>query len=108
MIKVALDQAGAMEPRLTSHCRGRWVQGPKPTKLNNGLILLPGFAYIGSAGHPNNNNNNNNNNQAFYSQASWGRLEIKSHEQKKRYKTRAKKGKTKGDQKTKSKMEKRQ
>jgi hypothetical protein len=26
---------------------------------------------------------NNNNNQAFYSQASWGRLEMKSHEQKK-------------------------
>jgi hypothetical protein len=37
---------------------------------------------------------NNNNNQAFYSQASWGRLEMKPHE-KKRYKTRAKKkGKT--------------
>jgi hypothetical protein len=27
--------------------------------------------------------NNNNNNQAFYSQASWGRLEMKPHEQKK-------------------------
>jgi hypothetical protein len=26
---------------------------------------------------------NNNNNQAFYSQASWGMLEIKSHEPKK-------------------------
>jgi hypothetical protein len=26
---------------------------------------------------------NNNNNQAFYSQASWGRLEMKPHEQKK-------------------------
>jgi hypothetical protein len=39
-----------------------------------------------------NNNNNNNNHQAFYSQASWGRLEMKPHEQKKnRYKTRAKK-----------------
>jgi hypothetical protein len=34
---------------------------------------------------------NNNNNQAFYSQASWGRLEIKSHEPKNRDKTRAKK-----------------
>jgi hypothetical protein len=43
----------------------------------------------------------NNNNQAFYSQASWGRLEMK-HEQKKKYKTRAKKkGKTKDDKKTK-------
>jgi hypothetical protein len=48
---------------------------------------------------------NNNNNQAFYSQASWGRLEMKPHEQKKsRYKTRVKKkGKIKGDKKTKSK-----
>jgi hypothetical protein len=27
--------------------------------------------------------NTNNNIQAFYSQASWGRLEMKSHEQKK-------------------------
>jgi hypothetical protein len=26
--------------------------------------------------------NNNNNNQAFYSQASWGRLEMKPHEPK--------------------------
>jgi hypothetical protein len=26
---------------------------------------------------------NNNNNQAFYSQASWGRLQMKPHEQKK-------------------------
>jgi hypothetical protein len=53
---------------------------------------------------------NNNNNQAFYSQASWGRLEMKPHEQKKnRYKIRAKKkGKTKGDIKNKSKKEKRQ
>jgi hypothetical protein len=43
-----------------------------------------------------------NNNQAFYFQASWGRLEMKPHEQKKRYKTRVKnKGKTKGDKKTK-------
>jgi hypothetical protein len=49
---------------------------------------------------------NNNNNQAFYSQASWGRLEMKPHEQKKGYKTRVKKkGKTKGDKKTKSKKE---
>jgi hypothetical protein len=40
-------------------------------------------------------------NQAFYSQANWGRLEMKSHEPKK---TRAKKKeKTKGDKKTKSK-----
>jgi hypothetical protein len=49
---------------------------------------------------------NNNNNQAFYSQASWGRLEMKPH--KNRYKTRVKKkGKIKGDKKTKSKKEKR-
>jgi hypothetical protein len=27
---------------------------------------------------------NNNNNQAFYSQASWGKLEMKPHEQKKK------------------------
>jgi hypothetical protein len=48
--------------------------------------------------------NNNNKNQIFYSQASCGRLEMKPHEQKKRYKTRAKKkGKTKGDKKTKLK-----
>jgi hypothetical protein len=46
--------------------------------------------------------NNNNINQAFYSQASWGRLEMKSNEPKKRYKTRAKKNvKTKGDKKIK-------
>jgi hypothetical protein len=46
---------------------------------------------------------NNNNNQAFYSQASWDRLEMKPHEpnKKKQYKTRAKnKGKTKDDKKT--------
>jgi hypothetical protein len=50
----------------------------------------------------------NNNNQAFYSQASWGRLDMKPHEQKKhRYKTRAKnKGKTKGDKKPNKKREK--
>jgi hypothetical protein len=41
-----------------------------------------------------------NNNQAFYSQASWGRLEMKSHEPKKQGQTRAKKkGKTKGNEK---------
>jgi hypothetical protein len=46
--------------------------------------------------------NNNNNNQTFYSQASWGRLQMKPH--KNRYKTRAKKkGKTNGDKKIKSK-----
>jgi hypothetical protein len=51
--------------------------------------------------------NNNNKNQSFYSQASWGRLEMKSH--KSRYKTRAKKkGKIKGDKKIKLKKEKRQ
>jgi hypothetical protein len=46
---------------------------------------------------------------SFYSQVSWGRLEMKPHKQKKKYKTRAKKkDKTKGDKKTKSKNEKRQ
>jgi hypothetical protein len=45
---------------------------------------------------------NNNNNQAFYFQANWDRLEMKPHEKKKEYKTRVKKkGKTKGDKKTK-------
>jgi hypothetical protein len=54
------------------------------------------------------NNNNNNNNQAFYSQASWGRLEMKPYEQKNRYKIRAKKkGKTKAI-KNQIKIEKRQ
>jgi hypothetical protein len=44
----------------------------------------------------------NNNNQAFYSQASWGRLEMKPHEKKNRYKTRVKnKKKIKDDKKTK-------
>jgi hypothetical protein len=52
---------------------------------------------------------NNNNNQVFYSQASWGRLEMKSHEPKNKYKTRVKKkGKIKGNKKIKSKKEKRQ
>jgi hypothetical protein len=34
---------------------------------------------------------NTNNNQTFYFQASWGRLEMKPHEQKNKNKTRAKK-----------------
>jgi hypothetical protein len=42
----------------------------------------------------------NNNNQTFYSQASWGRLEMKSHEPKKQVQNKSeKKGKTKGDKK---------
>jgi hypothetical protein len=51
---------------------------------------------------------NNNNNQAFYSQASWGRLEMKPHKQKKnRYKTKAKKKeKTKSDKKSNQKRRK--
>jgi hypothetical protein len=50
---------------------------------------------------------NNNINQAFYSQASWDRLEMKPHEPKKRYKIRAKKNvKTKGDKKPNKKGEK--
>jgi hypothetical protein len=32
--------------------------------------------------------NHNNNNQAFYSQASWGRLEMKAHEPKKKLGTK--------------------
>jgi hypothetical protein len=53
--------------------------------------------------------NNNNNNQAFYSQASWGRLQMKLHEQKKnRYKTRVKNKGKKGDKKSNKKNEKRQ
>jgi hypothetical protein len=49
-----------------------------------------------------------NNNQPFYSQSSWDRIiEIKSHEQKNRYKTRAKKKKKiKGDKKQNKKEEK--
>jgi hypothetical protein len=46
---------------------------------------------------------NNNNNQAFYSQASWGRLELKPHEKKKVQNKSEKEGKTKGDKKIKSK-----
>jgi hypothetical protein len=53
---------------------------------------------------------NNNNNKAFYSQTSWGRLEMKPYEPKKtRIKQRAKKkGKTKGDKKPNQKKEKMQ
>jgi hypothetical protein len=44
----------------------------------------------------------NNNNQAFYSQASWGRLEMKPHEPKKQVQNKSEKeGKIKGDKKTK-------
>jgi hypothetical protein len=47
------------------------------------------------------------NNQAFYSQASWGRLEMKPHRQKKGYKIKAKKKeKIKGDKKSNKKGEK--
>jgi energy-coupling factor transporter transmembrane protein EcfT len=49
----------------------------------------------------------NNNNQTFYSQASWGRLEMKPHESKNRDKTRAKKkGETNHDKKTNRKRRK--
>jgi hypothetical protein len=41
------------------------------------------------------NSYNNNNNQAFYSQASWGRLEMKPHEQKKGTKQEQKEGENK-------------
>jgi hypothetical protein len=36
--------------------------------------------------------NNNNNNQAFYSQANWGSLEMKPHEQKKQGQNKSEKG----------------
>jgi hypothetical protein len=36
--------------------------------------------------------NNNNNNQAFWFQASWGRLDMKQHELKNKNKTISKKG----------------
>jgi hypothetical protein len=39
---------------------------------------------------------NNNNNQTFYSQASWDRLEMKPHEQKKSIKQEQKEGENKG------------
>jgi hypothetical protein len=52
--------------------------------------------------------NNNNNNQVFYSQTSWGRLEMKPHEPKKVQNKSEKEGKTKGDKKIKSKKEKKQ
>jgi hypothetical protein len=49
-----------------------------------------------------------NNNQAFYSQVSWDRLEIKSYRQKKGIKQeRKRRGKIKGDKKL-NKKEKRQ
>jgi AAA15 family ATPase/GTPase len=49
----------------------------------------------------------NNNNQAFYSQASWSRLEMKPHEQKKGIKQeRKRRGKTKGDKKPNQKKRK--
>jgi hypothetical protein len=38
----------------------------------------------------------NNNNQAFYSQASWGRLEMKLHEQRKKVQNKSEKGENKG------------
>jgi hypothetical protein len=44
---------------------------------------------------------NNSNNQAFYSQASWGRLEMKPHERKRRKQRAIKKTKSKKEKKTK-------
>jgi hypothetical protein len=50
---------------------------------------------------------NNNNNQAFYSQASWGRLEMKPHEPKIGTKQeRKRRGKTKGNKKPNQKRRK--
>jgi hypothetical protein len=53
---------------------------------------------------------NNNNNKAFYSQASWGRLEMKPHEQKKTSTTQERKirGKQRAIKKPNKKKEKRQ
>jgi hypothetical protein len=52
---------------------------------------------------------NNNNNQAFYSQASWGKLEMKPHEKKTGTKQeRKRREKIKGDKKPNKKKEKRQ
>jgi hypothetical protein len=52
----------------------------------------------------------NNNNQVFYSQVSWGRLEMKPHEPKKKKKQvqnkNEKKGKIKGDKKSNQQKEK--
>jgi hypothetical protein len=49
--------------------------------------------------------NHNNNNQAFYSQASWGRLEMKPYDPKKTgtKQERKRRGKTKGDKKNQTK-----
>jgi hypothetical protein len=51
-----------------------------------------------------------NNNQVFFSQASWGKLEMKPHEQKKTgtKQERKRRGKTSDNKKTKSKKEKKQ
>jgi hypothetical protein len=49
----------------------------------------------------------NNNNQAFYSQASWGRLELKPHEKKGTKQERKRREKQRAIKKTKSKKEKR-
>jgi hypothetical protein len=49
----------------------------------------------------------NNNNQAFYSQASWGRLQMKPYEKKTGTKKSEKEGKTKGDKKLNKKNKKR-
>jgi hypothetical protein len=69
------------------------ISGPKPLQtvlipkidsINNEYIreLTTSFAAL---------NFNNNNNQAFYSQASWGRIEMKPHEQKKQGQNKSKK-----------------
>jgi hypothetical protein len=52
----------------------------------------------------------NNNNQAFYSQASWSRLEMKLHEPKKTMtkQERKRRGELKGNKKSNQKKEKRQ
>jgi hypothetical protein len=51
--------------------------------LTNGYLIFP---------IPSKNYSYNNNNQAFYSQASWGRLEMKPHEPKKQGQNKSEKG----------------
>jgi hypothetical protein len=57
--------------------------------------------------HDYDDDNNINNNQVFYSQVNWGRLDIKPHERKNRYKTiMKKKRKIKDNKKLNKKEEK--
>jgi hypothetical protein len=59
---------------MTESCDATFFENIFPTKDSAASSSQP--TYISAP-------DNNNNNQAFYSQASWGRLEMKPHEQKK-------------------------